>query len=54
MPFATLQKFLDLSAHGQPVIFVDSLPNDVPGFHKLEERRAELKQLLKDKDNACR
>jgi hypothetical protein len=50
IPLATLQELLDLSAKGQPVIFVDSLPTDVPGFNKLKDRRAELKQLLKGKD----
>lgn len=46
MPLATLKKLLKISASGQPVIFLDSLPADVPGFNKLEERRAELKQML--------
>lgn len=50
MPLATMEKILKLSATGQTVIFADSLPADVPGFNKLKERRAELKQLLKDKD----
>jgi len=46
MPVATLEKLLGMSASGQPVIFVNSLPADVPGFNKLEERRAELEALL--------
>lgn len=50
MPIATLGKLLELSAGGQRVVFVDSLPADVPGFNKLQERRAELKRLLKGVD----
>jgi lysophospholipase L1-like esterase len=46
MPLDTLKKLLELSGSGQPVIFLDRLPADVPGFNKLEERRAELKQIL--------
>ena len=46
IPLATLKKLFELSSSGQPVIFVDSLPSDVPGFNKLQDRRTELKQLL--------
>ena len=46
MPLATVKKFLAISAAGRPVIFLDGLPTDVPGFNKLEARRAELKELL--------
>jgi hypothetical protein len=49
MPLATLKKMLQLPTGGQPVLFLDSLPADVPGFNRLEERRAEFKGLLKGK-----
>jgi len=50
MPLATLKKLLEISASGQPVIFLDCLPADVSGFNQLEERRAELKSLLAGED----
>ena len=50
MPIATLKKLLEMSASGQPVIFLNSLPSDVPGFNKLDERRAEFKRLLTGKE----
>jgi len=46
MPLATLKKLLALATSGQPVLFLDSLPADVPGFNKLQDRRAEQKRLL--------
>jgi len=51
IPLATLEKLIEISASGQTVIFLDSLPDDVPGFHQFAERRAQLKELLKGKDN---
>ena len=50
MPVATFKKLLAISASGKPVLFLDSLPADVPGFHKFEERLATLKNLLKGQD----
>lgn len=47
MPLETLKKLLTIKS----VIFVDSLPADVPGFNRLEERRAELNKLLDGKDD---
>jgi hypothetical protein len=32
---------------GTSVIFLDSLPADVPGFYRFEQRRAELKKMLR-------
>jgi len=46
MPPATLRKLLDLVKTGTEVIFMGPLPADVPGFGRLERRRAELKELL--------
>ncbi len=50
MPLATLQTLLARPAGRQPVIFLDSLPADVPGFNQLTERRATLKQLLQEQE----
>jgi hypothetical protein len=50
MPAETLKILLELSDSGQPVLFLDSLPADVPGFHKLEERRAQSKTLLQGRE----
>ena len=50
MPLATLEKLLEISSNGQPVIFLDSLPADVPGFNNLEKRRATWKQLLQGQE----
>lgn len=40
MPHDTLRTLLDHAAGGGTVIFVGGLPEDVPGFGRLEERRA--------------
>ncbi|HEX2852964.1 MAG TPA: glycosyl hydrolase [Opitutaceae bacterium] len=45
MPVATLQRLAQLAANGATVIF-QSLPEDVPGFGRLEARRAEFKATL--------
>ena len=50
IPLAILRKLLELSASGQPVIFIDSLPTDVPGFNKLQERRAKLQRFLQGRE----
>lgn len=45
MPVATLKKIAALAADGAKVIF-EKLPEDVPGFGRLSERRAEFKAVL--------
>ncbi len=45
MPVATLQKLGDLARAGAKVIF-EKLPEDVPGYGRLEARRAEFKSAL--------
>ncbi len=45
MPVATLQKLAALAASGAKIIF-EKLPEDVPGFGRLAERRAEFKSAL--------
>lgn len=45
MPVATLHKLVELAAGGTRIIF-EKLPEDVPGYGRLQERRAEFKALL--------
>lgn len=45
MPLETLEKILDLAQQGALVVF-EELPQDVPGFNGLRERRAKQKELL--------
>jgi hypothetical protein len=45
MPVATLQRLAQLAKDGAKVIF-EKLPEDVPGYGRLESRRAEFKQAL--------
>ncbi len=42
MPVETFEKLASLARAGAKVIFEDTLPSDVPGLAKLEERRARL------------
>jgi glycosyl hydrolase family 106( putative alpha-L-rhamnosidase) len=42
MPPMTLERLIALARDGATVIFVDSLPSDVPGLGQLDERRARL------------
>ncbi len=48
MPVATLKKILALLQSGAPVIFCDSLPQDVPGFGDLKQRRRQLQKLMRN------
>jgi len=43
MPPATLRRLLALAAAGATVVFVETLPADVPGYGSLAERRAQFK-----------
>lgn len=45
MPPATLRKLIELAEAGAAVVVDGGIPADVPGFHDLDRRRAELKQL---------
>jgi len=45
MPVATLQRLVQLSQDGATVLF-EKLPEDVPGYGRLEQRRAEFKAAL--------
>ena len=46
MPVETLHRLLDLADSGASVLFIDSLPADVPGYGHLAERRARLQTEL--------
>lgn len=46
MPVATMEKLLALARAGATVVFAERLPEDVPGLHRFEERRAELRKLM--------
>jgi hypothetical protein len=46
MPVETLAKIVNLINEGANVIFVDQLPQDVPGLGNLARRRNEFKQIL--------
>lgn len=52
MPVATLQKLADLARAGATVVF-EKLPEDVPGYGRLEARRAEFKAALARLDRAA-
>lgn len=45
IPLATLRNLLSLAEKGGAVIFVEKLPQDVPGLGHLERRRAALQKL---------
>lgn len=45
MPVSTLREVLKLAEDGATVIF-ENLPEDVPGFHNLEERRTEFAKII--------
>jgi len=45
MPPETLERLVSLARSGATVIFMDSLPADVPGLSRLAERRARLEAL---------
>lgn len=45
MPLPTLRKLTQLAKEGARIIFSGQYPADVPGFEKLEERRAEFKNV---------
>lgn len=51
MPTATLQRLAELAQAGANVIF-EKLPEDVPGFGRLEARREEFKRTLAQIDRA--
>ncbi|MFD1144375.1 glycosyl hydrolase [Larkinella insperata] len=46
MPGGTFQQLIKLAQNGATVVFVNNLPEDVPGFGNLENRRAAFKKLV--------
>lgn len=47
MPLESLEKLLSLCKDGANIIFMEHLPDDVPGFGNLDQRRKEFERLLK-------
>ncbi|MDR1011928.1 MAG: hypothetical protein LBM04_12540 [Opitutaceae bacterium] len=45
MPPETFAAIKEIASQGVPVIFIDDIPRDVPGFARLDERRTALKNL---------
>ncbi|MDX9973148.1 MAG: glycosyl hydrolase [FCB group bacterium] len=48
MPIETLRQLLELSHQGVPVLFPEGPPQDVPGLHDLEARRAAFAPLREE------
>src|SRR5262249_43774874 len=48
IPATTVKKLVELARAGATVIFLGSLPTDVPGLGDLEKRRGELKESLNE------
>lgn len=48
MPVGTLEKLVHLSRNGASILFLDSAPNDVPGFAGLEAKRARFSELKQE------
>nr|WP_319399825.1 glycosyl hydrolase [uncultured Carboxylicivirga sp.] len=46
MPADVLQQLIKLAKEGAQIIFMDHYPEDVPGFHQLDERRQALQNSL--------
>lgn len=48
MPLETLEKLKSLARQGATVLFIDALPQDVPGLHDLDARRTAFQKVLQD------
>ncbi|BCU75934.1 glycosyl hydrolase [Luteolibacter sp. LG18] len=46
IPLATIEKLAALSQEGTPVLFLDKLPDDVPGLSDLDKRRAAFRAVI--------
>ncbi len=46
LPVEVMRRMLELAEAGVTVLFEGGMPADVPGYGRLEERRAEMKELL--------
>lgn len=46
MPLATLRQLIELARGGATVIFLNQLPEDVPGLKDFKQRKAELAELI--------
>lgn len=54
MPDDVLAKLFSLADEGATVVFVEQFPEDVPGYARLDERRAAFRRLLAQKDKPRR
>ncbi|MDR2473149.1 MAG: glycosyl hydrolase family 2 [Tannerella sp.] len=57
LPVETMRKIADLMQQGVNVLFIGYLPDDVPGLHRLDERRKEfgiLMTKISDNINLCK
>ncbi|HYX06400.1 MAG TPA: glycosyl hydrolase [Bacteroidales bacterium] len=45
IPLATMKQLMELAQNGATIIFTNNLPEDVPGYNDLAERRTQLKAL---------
>ena len=50
MPEGVLAHLFRLADEGATIVFLDQYPVDVPGFARLDERRASFRKLMKQKD----
>lgn len=48
LPLETLQKLRDLAKAGVSVLMFENMPQDVPGFYQLEERRAAFRKAMEE------
>lgn len=51
LPVDTYRKLLSIVENGGKVIFIDQLPDDVPGLGNYEERKTEMKEIRKRIEN---
>jgi hypothetical protein len=54
MPLETMQQLLNLAKAGGKVIFLEHLPEDVPGLYQLKQRRQKLEQLKQSLKTAAK
>ena len=51
MPVHTLEKLYEFARNGGKIVFMNQLPEDVPGFYKYEKQREEQKKIEKQIEN---
>lgn len=48
LPLETLEKLRDLAQSGVTILMFENMPQDVPGFYRLEERRAAFRKAMQE------